>query len=162
MRNAGADEQLRRMTREKCVETFEKRLVPATLVGCRRIKPRCGQRHPGKETHMTKKFMAIPLVAVALSMSGGAVRAAEPTTSELMQQINQLQAKVQQLETKQEAIASKDVDATVDQVLQDADKRSQLLQMEGFTAGWQQGKGFRIQDAQGNFVLHPFFQAQLR
>jgi phosphate-selective porin OprO/OprP len=111
---------------------------------------------------MTKKFMAIPMVAVALGLSAGAARAAEPTTSELMQQINQLQAKVQQLETKQEAMSSKDVDETVNKVLQDADKRSELLQMEGFTAGWQQGKGFRIQDAAGNFVLHPFFQFDFR
>jgi len=111
---------------------------------------------------MTRKFMTIPMVAAALGLSAGAVWAAEPTTSELMQQIQQLQTKVQQLETKQEALASKDVDDTVSQVLQDADKRSQLLQMEGFTAGWQKGKGFRIQDAQGNFVLHPFFQFDYR
>jgi hypothetical protein len=111
---------------------------------------------------MTRKFMTIPMVAAALSLGAGAVRAAEPTTAELMQQIQQLQTKVQQLETKQEALASKDVDDTVNKVLQDADKRSQLLQVEGFTAGWQQGKGFRIQDAQGNFVLHPFFQYDFR
>jgi hypothetical protein len=111
---------------------------------------------------MTKKFMTIPMVAAALGMGAGAVRAAEPTTAELMQQIQQLQTKVQQLETKQDAIASKDVDNTVNQVLQDADKRSQLMQVEGFTAGWQQGKGFRIQDAQGNFVFHPFFQFDFR
>ncbi|HEY7091442.1 MAG TPA: porin [Tepidisphaeraceae bacterium] len=111
----------------------------------------------------SSKYLTIPAVAAgALALSAGTVRAAEPTTEELMQQIQQLQSKVQQLETKQQALNSKDVDATVEQVLQDADKRSQLLQMEGFTAGWTKDKGFRIQDAAGNWVLHPNFQFQFR
>jgi hypothetical protein len=99
--------------------------------------------------------------AVVGALSGAAV-AAEPTHEELMQQIQQLQAKVEQLEAKQKVLSSKDVDATVQQVLTDSDKRSQLLQMEGFTAGYQKGKGFLIQDAAGNWVLHPFVQFQFR
>jgi len=113
----------------------------------------------------SSKFFAIPAVAAgALAALGaaGTARAAEPTTEQLMQQIQQLQAKVDQMETKQQAVNSKDVDATVEAVLKDADKRSQLLQMEGFTAGWTKDKGFRIQDAAGNWVLHPNFQFQFR
>ena len=111
----------------------------------------------------SSKFITIPtVVAGALGLSAGIARAAEPTTEELMKQIEQLQTKVQQLETKQQTLASQDVDATVEAVLRDADKRSQLLQMEGFTAGWTKDKGFRIQDAAGNWVLHPFFQFQFR
>jgi outer membrane murein-binding lipoprotein Lpp len=109
------------------------------------------------------KYLTIPaVVASALGLGAGAAVAAEPTTEQLMEQIQQLQAKVQQLETKQQTLASKDVDATVESVLRDADKRSQLLQMEGFTAGWQKGKGFILQSADGNFVMHPNLQFQFR
>ena len=52
---------------------------------------------------MTKKYMTLPaMVAGALGVSaaaGSVAWGAEPTTDELRQQIEQLQAKVQQLET---------------------------------------------------------------
>lgn len=109
------------------------------------------------------KFLAIPAVAAALGMGVSTARAAEPSADELMKQIQELQAKVQQLETRQtEGLSATAVDATVERVLKDAESRSQLMQMEGFTAGWTADKGFRIQDAAGNWVLHPFFQFQPR
>lgn len=111
---------------------------------------------------MTRKYMTIPaVVAGALGMSNAVASAAEPTADELMKQIEALQAKVQQLEVKQQqAISARDVDATVDKVLRDAEKRSQLLQMEGFTAGWD--NGFKLQSANGDFLLQPYFQFQFR
>jgi hypothetical protein len=113
---------------------------------------------------MTNKYLSIPaVVAGALGMGGAAVAmAAEPTTAELTAQIQELQSKVQQLEAAQtQAMTAKDVDATVDSVLRDAEKRSQLLQMEGFTAGWTEGN-FVLKSADGNFVLMPKFQFQFR
>jgi outer membrane murein-binding lipoprotein Lpp len=113
---------------------------------------------------MTRKFMAISAAAVAagLSLGVGVVRADQPTTEQLMQKIDQLQTKVDQLEAKQtDALSSKDVDATVDRVLNDAEQRSQLLQMEGFTAGYTKGR-FTLQDASGNWVLRPRFEFQYR
>jgi outer membrane murein-binding lipoprotein Lpp len=113
---------------------------------------------------MTKKYMTLPaMVAGALGMgaTGSAAWAAEPTTDELMRQIEQLQSKVQQLENKQEQqLSAKDVDATVDRVLRDAERRSQLMQMEGFTAGYD--NGFKLRSADGNFLLNPYFQFQFR
>jgi hypothetical protein len=108
-----------------------------------------------------------PLVlaaAVAAVVSFGSVtaRAEDPSYEDLKQQLQQLQARIEQLETQQHQLSAKDVDETVERVLKDAEKRSQLLQMEGFTAGYQKGKGFLIQDAAGNWVLHPFFQFQFR
>lgn len=108
--------------------------------------------------------MAISAAAVAagLSLGAGAVRAETPTTEQLMQKIDQLQSKVDQLEAKQaEAVSSKDVDATVERVLKDAEQRSQLLQMEGFTAGYTKGR-FTLQDASGNWVMRPRFEFQYR
>ena len=113
---------------------------------------------------MTKKYMTLPaMVAGALGVgaAGSVARAAEPTTDELRQQIEQLQAKVQQLETnQQQSAAASDVDATIDRVLRDAEKRSQLMQMEGFTAGYDDG--FKLRSADGNFLLNPYFQFQFR
>jgi hypothetical protein len=141
-------------------------LVPATLVGCRRnnqVEWRF-TRHPGKEIVMTRaKSLTIPaVVAGAVGICAGTAWAVEPTTEELTKQIQALQDKVQQLESRQTAMNARDVDATVEAVLRDADKRSQLLQMEGFTAGWTKDRGFRIQSADGNWVLNPYFQFQFR
>jgi hypothetical protein len=103
------------------------------------------------------------LLAGAIGVGTGVARADEPTASQLMQQIEQLQAKVQQLEARQTAAATQDTTtATVERVIQDANSRSQFLQSEGFTAGWTKDKGFRIQDAQGNWVLHPMALFQFR
>jgi hypothetical protein len=105
-----------------------------------------------------------PLYAAAMAALGtaGVAQAAEPTTAELMEQIKALQAKVQAMEIKQQNQVTKaDVDATVESVLRDADKQSQLMAMEGFTAGWSNGK-FLLQSSDGNFVWHPWVQFQVR
>src|SRR5262245_32085612 len=120
----------------------------------------------GKEQGMTSKYLTIPVVAGALGLGGATVaRAAEPTTAELMAQIQQLQAKVQQMQAQQQQdtqkVQAKDVDATVDSVLKDAEKRSKMLQMEGFTAGWTEGN-FMLRSADGSFLLIPELQLQLR
>src|SRR5687768_10497085 len=119
-----------------------------------------------------RRHTAIPLiVAGTLGMGAGVTRgdgpagSAEPTAQELMEQIRALQAKVQSLEAAQdkqeEKLTAEEVDATIDSVLRDADRRSQLLAEEGFTAGYDRGK-FLIQSADGNFVLNPSIQFQLR
>jgi hypothetical protein len=115
----------------------------------------------GKETVMTNpKRRTIPaLVAGALGMGGALAMAAEPTQQELLAQLQELQAKVAAMEAKQ--VNTQDVDATVASVLADADRRSQLMQVEGFTAGYNKGK-FVIQSADGNFTLNPYVQFQLR
>jgi len=112
---------------------------------------------------MTSKYLTIPVVAGALGLGSIVVaQAAEPTTAELMSQIQALQTKVQSLETnQQQAVTKADVDATVESVLKDADKQSQLMQMEGFTAGWSNGH-FVLGSADGNFKLMPMVQFQFR
>lgn len=105
-------------------------------------------------------------VAMAAGLTCTQSQAAEPTTQELMNQIQALQSKVQQLESKQskqdDKLNAASVDATVAGVLRDADRRSQLLQQSGnFTAGYSKGK-FIIQDDAGDFVFHPWLQFQPR
>src|SRR4051812_5759626 len=102
---------------------------------------------------------AAAMAALGISAS---VFAAEPTAQELMDQIEALKAKVAALEAAQQnQITREDVDATVQSVLRDADKQSQLFAVEGFTAGWSEGK-FLLQSSDGNFLLHPYFWMQFR
>jgi len=110
---------------------------------------------------MSMKFRrVVPAVVCGIvGIGASGVFAAEPTTTELLQQIEQLRNKVEQLETKQ--VNQSDVDATVQQVLADAERRSQLLQSEGFTAGYSKGK-FLIQSADGSFSMNPNAQLQIR
>jgi hypothetical protein len=109
-------------------------------------------------------------VAGALGLGAGVLgaataSAAEPTQQELLEQIKALQAKVEQLENKQNAQAPQtqpaaaEQPATVDSVLRDAERRSNpaMLESSGVTAGYNKGK-FVIQDEAGNFVLHPQLQ----
>jgi hypothetical protein len=92
-----------------------------------------------------------------------------PTQQELMRELEALRAKVERLEAAQGARrddtdgapTAAEVDATVDRVLRDADRRSQLIQAQGFTAGYDKGK-FTVQSADGNFRLSPEIQFQLR
>ena len=110
---------------------------------------------------------AIPVIVAGSLGLCGVARAAEeqPTQQELMEQINTLKAQVERLEATQEAqgdkLTAREVDATLESVLDDADRRSQLLQSGGFTAGYNKGK-FVIQSEDGNFLLNPNFQLQVR
>ena len=116
---------------------------------------------------MSKRAIrAVVAAAGSLGLCGGAAYAAEePSQQELMDQINALKAQVDRLQANQQAqqekLTARDVDATVERVLRDAEQRSQLLQASGFTAGYDKGK-FKIQSEDGNFLLNPNFQLQVR
>jgi hypothetical protein len=89
--------------------------------------------------------------------------ATEPTTKELLDQIKQLQNKVEQLEAKQNQ-SSADVATTVDKIVNDASRRSQLLVTDGNLAGgWNaQKQQFYLGSEDGNFYLHPSVILQFR
>jgi len=117
---------------------------------------------------MTKRYLTIPAVvagALASTLGLGAAsvfaQGTQPTTAELMKQIESLQAKVQNMETQQQTMSTKAVDDTVARVLQDADRRSQLMQMEGFTAGWSNGR-FMLGSTDGAFTFMPSLLLQVR
>ena len=110
--------------------------------------------------------------AAALAWSASLAGAAEPTAppaADLQQEIEALRAEVRELRAKQdEAVAAKpaytaaDVEAAVDSVLRDADKRSTLLaETSSFYGGYIDDK-FQIRSADGNFSLSPGLWLQLR
>jgi hypothetical protein len=104
--------------------------------------------------------MAAAAVASLALTSAGVFAADEPTTQELLEQIKQLQQKVEKLEAKQTE-SNADVARTVEEIVKDAEKRSVLLQTKPFTGNWESGK-FTLQSEDGNFLLHPWFQLQFR
>jgi hypothetical protein len=107
---------------------------------------------------MTDRKLIVPAIAGVLGM-GAIAAAAEPTAVELREQIDALNAKVAKIEAK-EASASQQ-QATVASVLNDAERRSQLLQSGAVTAGFD-GKEFFLGSADGKFKLVPYFQFQFR
>jgi hypothetical protein len=85
--------------------------------------------------------------------------AQDPTASELREQIEALNAKVQRIEAAEAAEAQ--TRATSAGVMEDAVRRSQLLQSGAVTAGYD-GKEFFLGSADGNFKVVPIFQLQIR
>lgn len=103
------------------------------------------------------KSRIIAAVAGALSMGAAAAWAEAPSQQDL--KIRELEAKVAALEAKQ-AANSKDMAATIDSVLRDAEKRSQLLAASGdMSAGYDNGFFIRAGDA---WVLRPTAQFDFR
>jgi hypothetical protein len=109
--------------------------------------------------------------ATASPASSTPTSPAEPTTQDLLSELRALKSKVQQLETAEarlqqqqqqtQRLAQQETPQTIGQVLTDADRRSQLLQPAGFTAGYTNGR-FLIQSEDGDFLLNPNFQFQAR
>jgi hypothetical protein len=91
----------------------------------------------------------------------------EPNEQQLLDEIKTLRSRVEQLQQqqqKQEAqqkTDAKTVAATADDVIRDADRHSQLMEAQGFTAGYTNHK-FIIQSEDGAFSLNPNFQFQTR
>ncbi|MGN6628176.1 MAG: porin [Tepidisphaeraceae bacterium] len=97
--------------------------------------------------------------AAAATLTGGFALAQDssPSTAELREQIEALQKKVNQIEAREAASAQ--TQQTAAEVKADADQRSQLV-AQPFVAGY--NKGFKIQSADGNFVLQPGAYFQFR
>src|SRR5690606_19668413 len=107
----------------------------------------------------TRKKIA-PLIAAVLAASTGAIAdtAAGPTYEQLRQQIAELQARLDQIESTR--VNAADTDRIVAEVLADAQRRSQLLALEGLTAGYD--RGFFIRSEDGSFQLKPSLTVQFR
>ena len=133
----------------------------------------------------TKRRSIPAIVAGALGVGGafGFVPAAfaddARDTQELKDQIRLLQAKVEQMETRQQQqaqaqaqaqpqpqtqkVGKEAVDSAVGEVQGDAERRSRPLSLapQGFTAGYDNGK-FIIQSEDGAFLMNPNAQFQFR
>jgi len=105
------------------------------------------------------KSRILAAVVGTLSMGAAAAWAAEPTPQDLQNQVQELQAKVSAMEAKQ-AATSKDLATAIDQMIRDAEKRSQLLATSGeASAGYDEGFFIKAGDA---WVLRPGALFQFR
>ena len=107
----------------------------------------------------------IATAAAGVTLFSAAALAADattqPSTQELLDQIKQLQSKVEQLEARQNQ-TSADVAATVQQIVKDAEKRSQLLASDGDFLAGHDGKTFFLKSADGNYLIIPSAELQIR
>jgi hypothetical protein len=108
---------------------------------------------------MSDRKLFVPAAAFGLLATTAIASAAEPTASELREQIDALQAKVNKIEAKQATSAEQA--ASIQSVLDDAERRSQLLQTGGVTGGWD-GQRFYLGSADGNFRITPNVIFQFR
>lgn len=120
-----------------------------------------------RETHIgqgKQGKIALAALAAIAALWGADVTAAEPSYDELRQQVQQLQSRLDALETRQTATTgptSAEVDRTVRGVIADADRRSQLLSSGDVTAGYD-NKGAFLRSQDGAFLLRPALQFQFR
>lgn len=106
---------------------------------------------------VSRKVIAL----AALAALGSSAYAQDPSYEELKQQVQALTARLDQVESKTTTLSAQQVDATVERVLQDAQKRSQLLQINGgLTAGYD--KGFFIKSDDDNYSFRPGVLFQFR
>jgi hypothetical protein len=124
----------------------------------------------GKPTLRKASSVALLAFAIAALSDARLARADDaesPSREQVMRELQELREQVRQLESKQatqDAAAKADAaqtQRTTADVISDADRRSSLLDAQGFTAGWSNGK-FLIQSEDGNFVLNPNFWLQVR
>jgi hypothetical protein len=99
------------------------------------------------------------LVAAAVTTQAASLLAADPTYEQLLEENHQLKTRLD-AQALQPRLDPRDVDATVQSVLQDADEKSQLLATTPAAAGWD--NGFYIRSEDGNYLLRPGIQAQFR
>ena len=117
-----------------------------------------------KSTRWTRALMALGLGLGATSgafaadpaATAGPAQSQQPTTQDLMAQIDALKAKVAAMEKNQQQADSRDIDATVAAVLKDANAHSMLIDGTGVTAGFDKQKmGFFIGSEDGSSYFHP-------
>jgi hypothetical protein len=114
---------------------------------------------------MSKRRTIPALLAATLGLGATTAWADQPSQTDLQKQVQDLQAQVKELQSQRTnpGFTSQDVDSTVDSVLHDANRRSQLMmESGGFMGGWSEDEGFAIRSADGNYSLHPSIQLQFR
>lgn len=104
--------------------------------------------------------MRLPAALAALALAAASALAGDPTPAELQRELDALQARLRELDARQTTLTDAQVQKTIETVLADAQRRSELFAVEGFTAGWD--NGFVIRSADGRNSLKPGILWQFR
>lgn len=76
-------------------------------------------------------------------------------------ELQALKDRIAQLEASQQRVDGAELQAkAIDAAITDADSKRAFLQADGFTSGWE--NGFKLQSADGAYVLQPFVESQFR
>jgi hypothetical protein len=117
---------------------------------------------------MTQRTVSAILAAALVGLGVATAAHADPqqpNPADLQKQLETLQQQVKDLQAQRAqtpTYSAKDVDATVDSVMHDANRRSQLLaESGGFYGGYLDDK-FQIRSEDGNFSLSPSLWFQFR
>jgi hypothetical protein len=113
---------------------------------------------------MTTRRTSFALLAATLVGLGATTAARAADQPDLQQQVQQLQQQVKDLQAQRAnpVFSARDVDATVDSVLHDSARRSQLLaDSGGFMGGWMNDH-FTIRSEDDNYSLSPGIIFQFR
>ncbi len=90
------------------------------------------------------------------------VRALKAEVDQLRAEVKALRDRSRQPPEPAKSRPAPDVPALSDEVMQDADRRSSLLNPSALTAGWGNDLGFFLRSQGGAFVLSPFVLLQVR
>ena len=119
---------------------------------------------------MSKRIHLTAAATLALAWSYPLLGAESPSpATRNVDEIRDLKARIEQLEFRQaenkrqreQADRARDVNATSEQLSNDALKSEQFLTAEGFTAGYTDNR-FVIQSGDGNFAFRPWIHFQFR
>lgn len=110
-----------------------------------------------------KKLLVAGFVCIggSVGFAADAPATSTPTPQELMDRLKALQSQVNDLRAKQDAVDPANQRKTSEQVIEEADRHSALLDEGGVTAGYA-NRRFFIQSDDGNFVLRPWIHLQIR
>jgi hypothetical protein len=107
------------------------------------------------------KWINLGVAAVLAGLALQAAHAQDPTPAELQAQIRDLQQKLSALEARQSVMQRQSVDATSQRVLDDAQRRSRLIDTSGFTGGFEDDH-FVIRSEDKNYSFSPTLVWQFR
>jgi len=96
-----------------------------------------------------------------LGVSTAPSPAADLTQQQMAEQLKALQAKVDQMQARQDALDKANAQATANRVESDAARHDKMLDLEGVTAGYA-NKRFFIGSDDGNFMIKPWIHIQAR
>jgi hypothetical protein len=116
-------------------------------------------RNPLASARLRHVFAAGAVLGLGVGGAGAqALPATRPDNPDdvatLKQQVRQLSAKVDALQSKQD-LDQAQVSAAISQLIQDADAQSKLISTEPLMSGYDPSVGFVIRSDDGNFSLHP-------
>jgi hypothetical protein len=109
------------------------------------------------------------LFIFAIGLGAGAARADDASNQQMQQKIDQLESKVEALEAQENQAqnqtpsqAKPDNATTMNNIVSGADSQSQLMAPMPGGSGYDPATGFHISSDDGNFYLHPWALAQFR